>query len=191
MTDTAIGGALPMEPLHRRAQKLLKGGLGQGETVLGQICGVARSQCLALTDQRAIIIKVGWRAGQTLGAKVTSFDYRNITSIEVRTSIMTGTFEIATGGVQGTERSYWQGSNKASSAWRAPNVIPIAKRQQAAFQQVAAFIRAQSRPPAPQSAQPTTPDVPDQIRKLADLRDQGTLTPEEFEAKKADLLARI
>ncbi|HUZ90051.1 MAG TPA: hypothetical protein VMU49_09535 [Candidatus Acidoferrales bacterium] len=141
---------------------------------LSRACGVARSQCLALTDQRAII-KVGWHAGQTLGGKVTSFDYRNITSIEVRTSIMTGTFEIATGGVQGTERSYWQGSNKASSAWRAPNVIPIAKRQQASFQQVAAFIRAQSRPPAPESAQPTTPDVPDQIRKLADLRDQGSI----------------
>jgi hypothetical protein len=35
------------------------------------------------------------------------------------------------------------------------------------------------------------PDVADQIRKLAALRDEGLLTPEEFESKKADLLGRL
>jgi uncharacterized membrane protein YeaQ/YmgE (transglycosylase-associated protein family) len=34
-------------------------------------------------------------------------------------------------------------------------------------------------------------DVTDQIRKLAELRDEGTLTNEEFEAKKAELLSRL
>lgn len=34
-------------------------------------------------------------------------------------------------------------------------------------------------------------DVTEQIRKLAELRDQGTLTDEEFEAKKAELLSRL
>jgi hypothetical protein len=33
--------------------------------------------------------------------------------------------------------------------------------------------------------------IPDQIKQLADLRDQGIVTNEEFEAKKADLLARM
>jgi hypothetical protein len=37
----------------------------------------------------------------------------------------------------------------------------------------------------------TGSDVPDQIRKLGELRDQGLLTDEEFEAKKADLLDRL
>jgi hypothetical protein len=36
-----------------------------------------------------------------------------------------------------------------------------------------------------------SPDVPDQLRKLADLCDQGVLTPQEFEEKKAELLARM
>ena len=31
----------------------------------------------------------------------------------------------------------------------------------------------------------------DQLRKLADLRDAGIVTAEEFEAKKADLLRRL
>jgi hypothetical protein len=33
--------------------------------------------------------------------------------------------------------------------------------------------------------------VPEQIKKLAELRDQGILSPEEFESKKADLLSRM
>lgn len=34
-------------------------------------------------------------------------------------------------------------------------------------------------------------DTAEQIRKLADLRDSGAITQEEFEAKKAELLARL
>jgi uncharacterized membrane protein YdbT with pleckstrin-like domain len=37
----------------------------------------------------------------------------------------------------------------------------------------------------------STPDVADQIAKLATLRDQGAITTEEFEAKKAELLDRM
>jgi len=47
-------------------------------------------------------------------------------------------------------------------------------------------------PPAPTPAAPApAPDVTEQISKLAALRDQGAITPEEFEAKKAELLDRI
>lgn len=37
----------------------------------------------------------------------------------------------------------------------------------------------------------TAPDVTEQIAKLAELRDQGVLTEDEFSAKKAELLGRI
>jgi hypothetical protein len=36
----------------------------------------------------------------------------------------------------------------------------------------------------------TAPDVTEQIAKLAELRDQGALTEDEFAAKKAELLGR-
>ena len=36
-----------------------------------------------------------------------------------------------------------------------------------------------------------TLDIPDQIRKLAELKDQGILTEEEFESKKKELLAKM
>ncbi|HEY0107957.1 MAG TPA: SHOCT domain-containing protein [Rhizomicrobium sp.] len=45
-------------------------------------------------------------------------------------------------------------------------------------------------PPGP-SPPASVADIADQIRRLAELRDQGHVTPEEFEAKKAELLKRI
>jgi hypothetical protein len=44
---------------------------------------------------------------------------------------------------------------------------------------------------APAPAAPAAPGVPEQIEQLARLRDQGHITPEEFEAKKAELLDRM
>jgi hypothetical protein len=41
------------------------------------------------------------------------------------------------------------------------------------------------------SAAGLTPDFTEQIRKLGQLRDEGLLTPEEFETKKAELLSRL
>jgi uncharacterized membrane protein YdbT with pleckstrin-like domain len=43
---------------------------------------------------------------------------------------------------------------------------------------------------APQAA-PAAPNVAEQIQQLAMLRDQGHITPAEFEAKKAELLGRM
>jgi hypothetical protein len=45
--------------------------------------------------------------------------------------------------------------------------------------------------PAPAAAPPAAPqpDLADQLRKLADLRDAGVLTDDEFAAQKAKLLA--
>ncbi len=45
--------------------------------------------------------------------------------------------------------------------------------------------------PVVAGAQRAAPDVADQLRKIGELRDAGVLTTDEFEAKKADLLARM
>ena len=44
---------------------------------------------------------------------------------------------------------------------------------------------------APAAAAATPPTVPEQLQQLADLRDRGVITAEEFEAKKAQLLERM
>ena len=45
--------------------------------------------------------------------------------------------------------------------------------------------------PAPAAPSATAAETADAIKRLADLRDQGLLTPEEFEAKKSEILARM
>lgn len=44
---------------------------------------------------------------------------------------------------------------------------------------------------APATPSPSSVDPVEQLKKLAELRDAGVLTAEEFEAKKADLMGRI
>ena len=46
-------------------------------------------------------------------------------------------------------------------------------------------------PPAPAAAGPTQSDELEALTKLAQLRDAGAITPEEFEAKKAEILSRV
>jgi hypothetical protein len=50
-----------------------------------------------------------------------------------------------------------------------------------------------SSPPAPSPAapQPAAPSIVEQIKQLGELRDAGLISAQEFEAKKADLLARM
>jgi cytochrome c-type biogenesis protein CcmH/NrfG len=43
----------------------------------------------------------------------------------------------------------------------------------------------------PVSAAANADDQAERLMKLAELRDQGVITPEEFEAKKAEIRARI
>jgi uncharacterized membrane protein YdbT with pleckstrin-like domain len=44
---------------------------------------------------------------------------------------------------------------------------------------------------APAAAPPGAPSVPDQLERLAELRDKGVITQAEFEQKKAELLGRL
>jgi hypothetical protein len=73
-------------------------------------------------------------------------------------------------------------------------VIQLVPDAEATARKVAAYINAhagQRVAPTPPPAPKVEPDIPEQIRKLAELRDQGILTNNEFDAKKAELLARM
>lgn len=72
----------------------------------------------------------------------------------------------------------------------------VQRRQQAAWaqQQAAAHAAAASAPAPPAPAAPAAPTndmsaTLEQLKQLGELRDAGILTPEEFEAKKAQILA--
>jgi hypothetical protein len=183
----SVATDLPMDQLHNRAERLLIENLSDGENVLSKCVGADDIYSLVVTDRRVLIIKVGWRTGQTGGAAVTSYDHRNITSVEVRFSMMTGIFEVSAGGMQNKRLSAY-----GKDAREAPNAFPILKKQAAKFQLVAALIRDRmGAAHAPLGSAPVQESIPDQIGKLASLRDAGILTGEEFDTKKAELLARL
>jgi uncharacterized membrane protein YdbT with pleckstrin-like domain len=68
------------------------------------------------------------------------------------------------------------------------NEVKQANRISGAFQAAQA---AQAAAEAVQQTAAPAPNIPDQIAQLAALRDQGHITPEEFDAKKAELLGRM
>ena len=91
-----------------------------------------------------------------------------------RTAVVAGTASAVNGRVQ-----------RRQAAKFADRDAQIAAQQDAAYQQQAA---AQAPPPPPPAAAPA-PDVITQLKGLAELRDQGVLTEEEFAAQKAKILA--
>lgn len=72
------------------------------------------------------------------------------------------------------------------------NSIMFTKKEQPYFEALRDSIeRAQAAQRRPQQAAAAPPDVADQIRSLAGLRDAGILSEDEFQAKKKDLLSRM
>ncbi|MGI8806558.1 MAG: PH domain-containing protein [Acidimicrobiales bacterium] len=120
-----------------------------------------RQGTVIVTDRRVILFskKLG-------GYDVQDYAYGLLTSVDHKKGIAFGNLDLAAAG----DRSHVTMINKDE----------IERVAQAIRQRVA-----QTHTPGPQ---PSSPDVADQIRKLAGLRDDGILSPEEFEAKKRQLL---
>jgi hypothetical protein len=178
-----------LEKADKKVAKLLLANLSEGEQVEFFAQGNS-DQTVVLTDRHVFILKTGFMAGQSFGGKATSFDYGQITGVEVRVSMMSGIFEIRAAGMSLTDVSYY-GNNKDNSAYKASNAIPIVKKQAAVFQDVARRIRERMDALRSVPAQPVAVDIPGQLTQLAALRDAGVVTPEEFAAKKSELLARM
>jgi Short C-terminal domain/Domain of unknown function (DUF4429) len=79
-----------------------------------------------------------------------------------------------------------------NAAAKDENAVTFTRHHQAEFDAVRArveeYIAQKSAPP---SVVPAAPDITDQLKKLAELRDAGVLTDAEFESKKSELLSRL
>jgi len=120
-----------------------------------------------------------------------------------RTAVVAGTASAVAGRVQRRQQGRWaeqdaqQAQAQAYQQQQAQQAY--AQQQQQAYAQPAYGQSPYPQEPytAPAPAQPTSPGVPAgsdmdariaQLRDLAALRDQGVLSPEEFEAQKARIL---
>ena len=171
-------------------EERLKTILSSGEVVHVKLKGVNK-EVLICTNRRAIILKTGFTTGSTFGVNVFQAPYRNISSVDVDFHLMSGVFEILTGGGQGKKKSYWGLSRDRAKASEEQNCISLLRNTDPdKFREAANFImemvhnldHGMSAPP------PAAVSLADELRKLADLRKDGILTDSEFEAQKATLM---
>ncbi len=166
--------------------------LGVGEkTSVGALFGGKAGAALGgnyllVTNKKIVVIKAGvgtWGTG-AFGMKAKTFLYDHIASVDVSKGLLFGDIEIVSAGmVEKGSGGFFSGASKDS-------VVQFEKEHFDEVQKLAAQIRTL----AQQSRQPKaveSPDIPEQIRKLASLRDSGVLTDEEFNEQKKKLLDKI
>jgi Bacterial PH domain/Short C-terminal domain len=126
---------------------------------------------LVLTDRRLLFLKEG-----VFGKKTEDFAIEKISSVQWSSGLTAGTVTVFASGNKAEIKNVNKDDGKEITDL-------MRHRISAPKPEVAAGTVGQGPPPAP--------DIPEQLRKLGELRDAGILTPEEFDEKKADLLSRM
>lgn len=161
-----------LDKLTEQAQAHLEAGESIAAAVQGtyetKIMGSdsVRTGSLIATDRRVVFY-----AKKLGGYELESFPYGNISSFEQGKNMM------------GHSVTFFASGNKVHMKW-----IKTDKALAAFTETVKAAMSGAKAPAAPAA---TELDPMDQLRKLGELRDAGILTTAEFDAKKADLLARM
>lgn len=176
--------------LHKDANALLDQNLAPGEPVRVIIRGTYDSALIG-TDRRAFVFKKGAFSGAFMGKRLASYDYRNLTGVQLETGMISGVMSLQGPGISSEDLSYW--SSGKADPMKAPHALALnsghfnqARTGVAMLRDLIADAQARTL-----SAAMAPPDVTDQLRKLGELRDAGVLTTAEFDAKKAELLARL
>jgi hypothetical protein len=181
-----------VEPIPPKETKLFAATITPGEAVLGQLVGDYNQTAVA-TNKRIIVLKSGFMVGATFGGLNTSFDYLNITAVEVRTTLAFGYFELTAGGMR---LPNGRGIGAQTQQRELPNVISFTKSKRAEWDHFAGKVREMTHAAQAPSAGAWTSggvesSIPKLLSQLAELHAAGVLTAEEFATKKAELLSRM
>lgn len=115
-----------IQDLGSRGEKLLAENIHDNEQTLAKLKG-SWGEGLVVTDKRLYILKWGFLAGSTFGGRCNAFDYHQITSIEIKKGVITGTVEILTAATQNSQKTYWGSGN--NSAIKADNIVTFKDRK--------------------------------------------------------------
>jgi hypothetical protein len=149
-THTYSDGWPVMQPLGAKEVQLRDQNMTSGERVLGQVIGWF-DQAVIATTQKVLVVKHGYWAGQAFGEKATSYDYHNITGVEVRTGFSQGQFEVI---VDGLATPSGNRKKDQVEVTESPNAVIFRSTDQKLFQSMAAQIRLMAaQPPAASSSQ--------------------------------------
>ena len=165
-------------------EKLLEGArphLDQDETILQAVMGAYETKIMGSdTVRNGILVatqrRVLFFAKKLAGFDLESFPLTNISSIEMSKGMM------------GHKISLFASGNRVDVKWVNPDpraFVQEVRQRMGRREEHAAPI------PNPKTAEEVKPDPIVQIRKLAELRDEGILSDEEFNSKKAELLRQM
>ena len=172
--------------LHPDAVRLLNQNLSPSESVEVIIEGAWDARIIG-TKTRCFVYKRGWMSGVMFGSKLISWDYLNLNGVQIETGPVNGVVALQGPGIAAKDVSYW--NTKADGPLASPSAITIDKElYEQAQKGVAVLRRLIANVQQSKSGAGPSIDIPGQLRKLAELRDQGILTAEEFEKKKKELL---
>lgn len=175
-------------PLKGRGEKILADNLSPDEKVMVKLQGQF-GQALVMTNKRLYIVKWGMQAGSTFGGKCIAYEYRNITAIEIRKHAMSRFVQILTPATQDRKLSYWASSDKPESAIASDFAITYESKKDPLFQEAVNTARRVMEKLHEGAHQSVAADNSlDQLEKLAELKQKGILTEEEFQVKKKQLL---
>lgn len=170
----AAGGDMLSHVGADREVANLESYLGPGERVRKMAGGrlSERRGIVVLTDTRVLFVFQG-----VMGSEVEDLPLTAITSVKTKSGALLGELEVYASG-------------------NAMEIEAINKDDLKEFEEAlrADLARLKAAPPTASPAGPAPAgrvDVLDQLAKLAELRDAGVVTAEEFEAKKAELLGRL
>lgn len=180
-------GVIVRDANFERIMQISQGIIPPGEAVHVALKG-AFKEYLICTDSMVYIIKQGFMTGHTFGAGDFKMPYKNITNAEVDMHLLTGYFELSTGGLQNKRMSYWS-SDKNLDPAKQPNVISLNDRNMAnLFRQASSYIMERVRSSEANATTNNSLSAADELRKFKALLDDGIITEADFQAKKRQLL---
>lgn len=153
---------------------LVKEHLDQGEDLVASVYGTYECKILGTDSVRQGIFvatykRIVFYAKKIGGHDLESFPYEQISSFEHSKSLL------------GNSITFFAAGNKVNVKW-------INKGE---VDKLVAFARKQIGGVKTTESSEEGTSIPDLIKKLADLKDQGILTEEEFSKKKTDLLSKM
>jgi len=159
--------------------------------IISEIAGNNRH--IIVTEDTVFVGSAGISSGSWFGKKVKRYPIDSITSVDVRKALLTVELEIVMSGGSEMRDTGTGFMDRAKNE----NITMFQKSQYNEVQQIAALILdLRHRKKSVANNQPIRPSdsassIPKQIKELAELRDAGILTSEEFEEKKKELLSRM
>jgi hypothetical protein len=125
---------------------------------------------LVLTDRRLLFLKEG-----VFSKKTEDFPIEKISSVQWSSGIIYGTLTVFASGNKAEIKNVYKEDGK--------HIVDVLRGRLSS--------KTAHRPSQEETGVAHQSDAYEQLAKLGQLRDAGVLTPEEFEAKKAELLSRL